>query len=229
MSVDLLKPGFLANETFDANSNLYPESFCEKNINYYIFEQKEEKYYKNGEEKVYYRTTRVDKTESVNLAVQSVMNKEVKCLKHSSDVKNISTQFPIIKETFQGRYVELDFPENLAMKLKFEVQEAHFSGKQCTLHCGIVEPGETKCVYHLCYDTTHDATFVHFVLEDVFESRNIKNENVLIKSDNAPTQYKNKYAFKLLQSLANKYVAIVRAYGAAGHGKGLLMPCQALV
>ena len=115
------------------------------------------------------------------------------------------------------------------MKLKFEVQEAHFSGKQCTLHCGIVESGETKCVYHLCYDTTHDATFVHFVLEDVFESRNIKNENVLIKSDNAPTQYKNKYAFKLLQSLANKYVAIVRVYGVLSMERALLMICQALL
>ena len=44
----------------------------------------------------------------------------------------------------------------------------------------------------------------------------------MIKSDNAPAQYKNKYAFKLSQSSANKYIAIVRVYGAAGHGKGLI-------
>ena len=38
-----------------------------------------------------------------------------------------------------------------------------------------------------------------------------------------PTQYKNKYAFKSLQWLANKYnVVIVRVYGAAGHGKDLI-------
>ena len=84
------------------------------------------------------------------------------------------------------------------MKPKFEVQEAHFSGKQYTTHCGVVEPGETKYVYHLCDDTTNDATFVRFVLADIFESRNIKNENVFIKNDNAPTQYKNKYALKSL-------------------------------
>ena len=138
------------------------------------------------------------------------MNKEVKYSEHRSHVKNISTQFPIIKETFQGRYTELDFSENLAMKPKFEIQEAHFSGKQYTLHCGIVEPGERKYVYHRCDDTTHGATFVHFVLEDIFESRNGKKKNVLIKTDNAPTQYKNKYVFKSFQSLANKYVAIVR-------------------
>ena len=123
-------------------------------------------------------------------------------------------------------YIEFDFSENLARKPKFEVQEAHFSGKQYTLHCGMVEPRETKYVYHLCDDTTHDETFVHFVVANIFESRNIKNENVLIKSDTtyyAPTKYKNKYAFKSLQSLANKYnVAILRVYGAVGHGKGLI-------
>lgn len=31
-----------ANETFVVNSNLYSEFFYKKNINYYIFEQKEE-------------------------------------------------------------------------------------------------------------------------------------------------------------------------------------------
>ena len=109
------------------------------------------------------------------------MNKEVKYLKYRSHVKNILTHFSIIKETFQGQYIELDFSENLAMKPKLEVQKAHFSGKQYTLHCGIVEPGETKYVYHLWDDTTHDAAFVHFLLEDIFESRNIRNGNVLKK------------------------------------------------
>ena len=141
MSIDLLKPGFEANEIFEANSNLYPEFFCEKNINYYIFEQKQEKYCKNGE-KVYYRTTRVDKRESVNLVVQNLMNKEAKYLKHRLHVKNISNQFPNIKETFQGRYIELDFSEYLAMKPKFEVQKTHFLNKEkqnmCTT-CAMIQ------------------------------------------------------------------------------------------
>ena len=136
-------------------------------------------------EKLYYRTARVGKRESANLVAQNLMNKEVKHLKHRSHFKNIPTQFAIIKETFQGRHTELEFSENLAMKPKFEAQEAHFSGKQHTLHYGIIEPGETKYVYHLSDDATHDATFVHFALEDIFESCIIKNENVLTKSDNA--------------------------------------------
>ena len=45
----------------------------------------------------------------------------------------------------------------------------------------------------------------------------------MIKSDNAPTQYKNKYAFNLVQILLSKYnVKITRIYGATGHGNGLV-------
>ena len=35
------------------------------------------------------------------------------------------------------------------MKPKYEVQDAHFSGKQYTLHFAIVEPGKQKAVCHL--------------------------------------------------------------------------------
>ena len=111
----------------------------------------------------------------------------------------------------------------MALKPKFEVQDVHFSGKQLSLHCLIVEPGEKKYVYHLSDDTNHDPIFVNEVLEDIFERWEIKNETVMIKSNNAPTEYKNKHAFKSMQNLANRYnVRIIRIYGAAGHEKGLI-------
>ena len=45
----------------------------------------------------------------------------------------------------------------------------------------------------------------------------------MIKSDNAPTQYKNKYAFNSIQTLPNdNNVKIIRIYGTAGHQKGLI-------
>ena len=78
-------------------------------------------------------------------------------------------------------------------------------------------------VYHLSDDTGHDPTFVDEVLNDIFLRWNICNETILLKSDNTPNQYKDKYAFAYYQDLANKYnVRIVRLYGAAGHGKGLI-------
>ena len=57
----------------------------------------------------------------------------------------------------------MDFSENIAMKTTSEVQEAHFSGKQYTLHCTFVQPGEVKLVYHLSDDTTHDPSFMQQV------------------------------------------------------------------
>ena len=41
--------------------------------------------------------------------------------------------------------------------------------------------------------------------------------------DNAPTKYKNKHAFPLLQKLADDFnLRIILTYGAAGHGKGAI-------
>ena len=117
----------------------------------------------------------------------------------------------------------MDFSENIARKTKSEVQEAHFSGKQYTLHCAIVQPGEVKFIYHLSDDTTHDPSFVQQVLEDIFDRWEIRDETIVVKSDNAPTQYKNKWAFESYSSLAKKYhVRIIRIYGAAGYGKGVI-------
>ena len=43
----------------------------------------------------------------------------------------------------------------------------------------------------------------------------------MIQSGNAPTHYKNRHSFALLQNLANEFnLRIIRTYGAAGHGKG---------
>ena len=61
------------------------------------------------------------------------------------------------------------------------------------------------------------------VLEDIFSDFGIRDESVIIKSGNAPTRYKNLYAFKSYQNLANKFnTRIIRINGAAGHGKGLI-------
>ena len=83
--------------------------------------------------------------------------------------------------------------------------------------------GEVKFVYHLSDDTTHDPSFVQQVLEDIFDRWEIRDETIVVKSDNAPTQYKNKWAFESYSSLAKKYnVRIIRIYGAAGHEKGVI-------
>ena len=207
----------------ECNTSEFPECTAVKEVTFYIFETKEEFYIKNGEEKSYERCTRVDKKEPVSKVVERLLSTGENYLRHRSHVKNVNKVLPSMRDSHDGRYIELDFSENLAFKPKFEVQDAHFSGKQFTLHCSIVTPGPVKYVYHLSDDTNHDPTFVHAVVKDIFDRWSIKNETVIIKSDNAPTQYKNKYAFESMQQLADDYnVKIVRIYGAAGHGKGLI-------
>ena len=109
------------------------------------------------------------------------------------------------------------------MKPKFEAQDAHFSGKRFTLHRAIVEPEGPKYAYHLSDDTTHDSFFVHHVFADIITTRNINNQTIIVKSDNVPTQYKNKYAFKSMQNLSDTYnLRIIWIFDAAGHGKRLI-------
>ena len=72
-------------------------------------------------------------------------------------------------------------------------------------------------------DTKYDPVFVDYVIRDIIEKYGIRVEDLWIQSDNAPSQYKNKHAFRLYQKLADEFnLRIVRTYGAAGHGKGVI-------
>ena len=210
--------------TEDELKSNHPERFSSKSVNYYVFEIKQESYVKEGVTKTYSRTTRVDKNELVSVIYEKLISDGQGYLRHRSHVDNIESILPLFRESFLGTYIERDFSENISIKPKSEVQAAHFSGKQYALHCSIVvRQGERSYVYHLSDDTGHDAFFVDEVLQDIFRRFEIRDMTIIIKSDNAPTQYKNKWAFHLYQDLANEFnVRIIRLYGAAGHGKGLI-------
>ena len=140
--------------------------------------------------KTYTRTTRVDKNESVCDIHSDVMASGERYLYHRSIVDNIKVVLTKIRENFGGTYIEMDFSQNIAFKNKDEVQSAHFSGKQQSLHCSIVmdETDALSYVYHLSDDTGHDPTFVDEVLKDIFDRWSINNETVILKSDNAGNQ-----------------------------------------
>ena len=128
-----------------------------------------------------------------------------------------------MKENYSGKFVELDFSQNLSLRLKDEVQSAHFSGKQFPLHCAIVEPVEDWYHYHLSNDTKLDGIFVDQLLRDMISVYEIQNKDLWIQSYNAPSQYNNKIPFVLLQQLANEVnLRIIRTYGTAGHGEEVI-------
>ena len=210
-------------ETLTKIVSLFPERENDKEAHYCVYERKTECYKgKDGNDVKYTRTAKVDKKEKVFELVNSLLKNTPRYLKHRSYVDNVNYVLPILKKKFSGKYIELDFSENLALRPKHEVQPAHFSGKQYSLRCAIFRPSNTNFHYHLSDDTKHDAFYVDEVLRDLIQQYDIKNECVVIQFDNAPTQYKNRHAFALIQKLADEFnLRIIRTYGIAGHGKGL--------
>ena len=86
-----------------------------------------------------------------------------------------------------------------------------------------LEPTENRYHYHLSDNTKCHPFFVDVVLRDIISKYKIQNENLRIQSDNAPSQYKNKHTFSLYQKLVEDFnLGIIRTYGAAGHGKGVI-------
>ena len=194
-----------------------------KQISYYVFEKKEESYVKNEKEVKYSRTARTPRKKGDFEIVRRMVDAGQVYLRHQSHVENINKIFSQIKQPFKGNIIKLNFSENISEKLQQKVKSAQFSEIQYKLHCSAVEPGKEKYVYHLSDETTYDSSFVESVLEDIFGKRGINHGIVMIKSDNAPTQYKNKQAFGSMQHLADKYsVTIVRVNSVSGHGKGLI-------
>ena len=60
----------------------YPEFSSSKLTMYYIFEKKTETYIKDGIEKSYERTARVDKTDKVSKVVEQLINSGANYLRH---------------------------------------------------------------------------------------------------------------------------------------------------
>ena len=127
------------------------------------FENKVESFTKNGKNREYSRTARIDKKGKICDIVEKLLQKSESYIRHRSHADYISEVFPLIRGAFIGKYIELDFSENLTLKPKFEVLDGLFSRKQYSLHCTIVEPGENKYVYHISEHANHDPVFVHEV------------------------------------------------------------------
>ena len=85
---------------------------------------------KEGKPVEYTRTARVDDTKPIKHLVNLTKDGSKKYLKHRTYVHNCSNVFPLTKDASCGKFAELDFLQNLAIRPKLEVQSAHFSNKQ---------------------------------------------------------------------------------------------------
>ena len=67
----------------------------------------------------------------------------------------------------------MDFSENVSSTPKWEVQDAHFSKQQYSLHCTVAHlNNEYEYLYHLSDDPLHDAKMVAAVVESILDIYN---------------------------------------------------------
>ena len=166
----------------------FDEMEAEKMCKLYQYKKVVESYIgKKGYPIEYTRTPRVAHSEPVRMLVNRLLDASDKYLKHRTYVDNCTSVFPLMKEAYTGKFIELDFSQKLSLRPKDKVQSAHLSGRQFTLHCAIVEPTEKRYHYHLSNDTKHDGIFVDHVIRDIIQQYDINNEDLWIQSDKIKT------------------------------------------
>ena len=122
----------------------------------------------------------------------------------------------------------MDYSQNIAFKEKRQLQSAHFSGRQYTLHNTSIQApkyGERKYVYHLSDETNHDSVLTFCIIMNIIKNYPEKNEKKvsLVCSDNCQEQCKCKFTNFQMKKLAIKLgIKIIWFYGEPGHGRGLV-------
>ena len=114
--------------------------FGDKVVTYTVFEGTPTYYYdKQGKEVCYKRTARCDKKATVD-EIHELLQKSAKSYLLHRHFVNADKPF-WSKFTAECNYPILyfDFSENINITPKHEAQSAHFSGRQYTLHCSIME------------------------------------------------------------------------------------------
>ena len=153
---------------------------------------------KKGQKCTYSCTARVDRKAPLQEVFRLLNDCAQRYIIHRFFVINAR----VFWQKFWSQYVHtiliFDYSENIQLKLKFEAESAHSSGKQQTLHCCVRERnGDIKYLYHLLDDKHHDSVITFAVIDDIIENDPtvIENGNLMLRSDDCPTQYKSKFVF----------------------------------
>ena len=175
---------------------LFPEIEAQNTCKYYEYKRVVESCVGKGENlSEYTRAASVDHFEPAYLLVEKLKDLCDKYLLQRTLVDSCTSLFSFLKEVYDGKYIELDFLQTSALPPKNEVHMAHFSSKQFTLHCAIVEQPKFRYHRHISDDTKHDSVFVLYVIRDIIERYGIKNKDLWIESNNVSSQYKSKHLF----------------------------------
>ena len=200
----------------------------EKKVSFYQFESVQETYYDKKRKKKFY--TRIARRDYSDQTVRSVYQRLQNCARSYL----LHRYHTLLNKVYWQRYLEeansaviwMDYSQNIKLTEKNQVQSAHFSGKQQTLHDSLIQnKGHHHYVYHLSNDTNHDSVMTEAILNDLIANypEIIESGILILCSDNCATQYKARFVFKALMELAKKYnIQIIFFYGEAGHGRSLI-------
>ena len=135
-----------------------------KACKFYSYQRVVESYIrKEGKPVEYQRTADDTKLVKYHISYQISLSK-IEAVNTKNIEANSSTVFPMMKDVYNRKFIELEFSQNLTIWPKLKVQSAHFSNKQYTLHCAMAKPFDKRYHYHLSDDTKHDGIFVEQVL-----------------------------------------------------------------
>ena len=126
------------------------------------------------------------------------------------------------KDLFSSVVMDIDFSENLTLKVKFQLQSLHWYKRQVTVHSGIVKCSGNK-TYHpyVSNGRSHNPSFVKMAIQGMMDYSDMSDGSVIIESDNCCSQYISSQHFHEMQDIANTSGRqIIRIYSVAGHGKG---------
>ena len=115
---------------------------------------------------------------------------------HKYQVYNDRFHWRIILTTATGKnnIYHMDFSENITQMYKFKPQSSHFNKSQYSLHCTVEhQDNHHSYFYHLSDEMKHYFALTATIIDHILQ---ISDQDFnRFKSDNAASQYKNKWLF----------------------------------
>ena len=84
-------------------------------------------------------------------------------------------------QLFAAVHLDIDFPENLTIGVKFEIQLLRWVKQQITVHSGIVKVNGGKSYHPYVNDSrVHDQTFVKIAMTEMIQSTDVPDDAVTV-------------------------------------------------
>ncbi|CAF0992261.1 unnamed protein product [Didymodactylos carnosus] len=172
------------------------------------------------------RAVKITSVGTVSKCVQILESKLPHFLKHVFIKREQSKYFESIKLNTTDQYclLQYDYSENFSTVHQNGIQLAHFSKKQLSLFTAHVWAGAQNYSYVLVFNNqTHNKHTVSQCLDHIFthsQSSLPNPQEIVIFSDGSASQFKQRFLFKNLTTLARDFNFLLSChFFATSHGK----------